>query len=69
LADLSRLGRLGGTLAKSTMSICFFWKTEDPLADIHAIKQAMEKTPAAGAAILNSRAAISWAMQRQIARD
>jgi hypothetical protein len=28
-------------------------------ADIHAIKQAMEKTPAAGAAILNSRAAIS----------
>ena len=35
------------------------WLEGATAADIQAIKQAMEKTPAAGAAILNSRAAIS----------
>jgi integrase len=35
------------------------WLDGATAADIHAIKQAMEKRPAAGAAILNSRAAIS----------
>src|SRR5258708_1262074 len=37
------------------------WLEGATAADIQAIKQAMEKRPAAGAAILNSRAAISSA--------
>jgi integrase len=45
------------------------WLDGATAADIQAIKQAMVKNPAAGAAILNSRAAISSVIQRQIARD
>src|SRR5258707_9490720 len=43
------------------LRMCAAWLDGATAADIQAIKQAMEKRPAAGAAILNSRAAISSA--------
>jgi hypothetical protein len=50
-------GRSG--LAQVMLRMYVAWLDGTTAADIQAIKQAMEKRPAAGAAILNSRAAIS----------